>query len=505
MRIYSLSFLSLVLILLVSCRKDFDFTPHEGKLIFSRDTVYLDTVFTNIGSSTYTLKVYNRSNNNIKIPTLKLSQGENSQYRLLVDGQSGKVFQNVELLAKDSLYIFIETTVDYNKYKNETSTYLYTDHIEFGSGTSTQKVALVTLVQDAHFLYPQRNAAGVSETLPFDGEEINGFYLSERDHNQQNTLHWRNDKPYVIYGYAAVPTDKTLRIDEGAQIHFHDNSGLLVSNKAQVEALGSLEKPIVIQGDRLEPEFSDIPGQWGAIWFTVGSTGTLKNTIIKNPTVGLLINKNTETLQLHNVQIYHASQYGILGRAAKIYGTNVAVGNAGIASLACTFGGEYEFLHATFANYWNKPNHTAVIIDDYDGTAEFQIKKALFENCILYSNAAESLVLKTNSTAENFPVLFKNTLIKYFQFGSGFEYRFPYDFKNPNRYSEIYLSTAADIYRPHFSNIDKNHLMITDKSVDLLGKGNLETARKVPLDLNGKSRISSPDLGAYQNITSPKD
>ena len=41
---------------LTSCRNDFDFESRTGGLEFSKDTVYLDTVFTNIGSSTYTLK-----------------------------------------------------------------------------------------------------------------------------------------------------------------------------------------------------------------------------------------------------------------------------------------------------------------------------------------------------------------------------------------------------------------------------------------------------------------
>ncbi|WP_430613465.1 hypothetical protein [Flavobacterium sp. JP2137] len=505
MRIYSLSFLSLLLVVLVSCRKDFDFEPQQGKLSFSKDTVYLDTVFTNIGSSTYTLKVYNRSNKNIKIPSVRLGQGEKSNYRLMVDGRAGKVFQNVELLAKDSLFIFIETTIDYNQYQNNLTEFLYTDRIDFGNGSDAQKVELVTLVQDAHFLYPQRNAQGVAETIPFDDEEIYGFYLSERDHNQKNTLHWTSDKPYVIYGYAAVPAEKTLRIDPGARIHFHDNSGLLVANKAKVASMGTPERPIVIQGDRLEPDFANIPGQWGAIWLTVGSTGTFENTVIKNPTVGLLVNKNSETVRLHNVQIYNATQNGILGRAAKIYGSNVVVGNAGIASFSGSFGGEYEFIHSSFVNYWSKPNHTAVMLDDYDGSAEFQLKKAVFENCILYSSSSESLIIRTAAAPENVHFQFKNSLIKYFAFGGGNQAAFPFDFNNPLYYNAILLSTQTDQFRPYFLNPQKNELMITDESVQIIGKGNLETAQKVPLDLLGKVRTSQPDVGAYQYVASPKE
>ena len=69
-----------------SCNSDIDFEINDTLLTFSKDTVYLDTVFTNIGSSTYNLKVYNNSSKNILIPEIKLSNGEDSFYRLNVDG-----------------------------------------------------------------------------------------------------------------------------------------------------------------------------------------------------------------------------------------------------------------------------------------------------------------------------------------------------------------------------------------------------------------------------------
>ena len=80
-----------------SCRNDLEFSPSTGNLEFSKDTVYLDTVFTNIGSSTYNLKVYNKSNKDIVIPSIGLANGEASSYRLNVDGLPGKAFENIEM------------------------------------------------------------------------------------------------------------------------------------------------------------------------------------------------------------------------------------------------------------------------------------------------------------------------------------------------------------------------------------------------------------------------
>ena len=90
MRRYLLLLLIGFAVSLTSCRNDFDFESSNGGLRFSKDTVYLDTVFTDIGSSTYTLKVYNRSDKNISIPSVRLGKGTTSKYRLMVDGMAGQ-------------------------------------------------------------------------------------------------------------------------------------------------------------------------------------------------------------------------------------------------------------------------------------------------------------------------------------------------------------------------------------------------------------------------------
>ena len=139
-------------ILLSSCSDNFDTIPNTGNLTFSRDTVYLNTVFTNISSSTYQLKVYNKNNQSIHIPSIKLALGEASAYRLNVDGIPGKSFSDIQILANDSLYVFIETTIDFSQVSDP----LYTDKIIFDTNENQQNIELVTLVQDAYFLYPSK-------------------------------------------------------------------------------------------------------------------------------------------------------------------------------------------------------------------------------------------------------------------------------------------------------------------------------------------------------------
>jgi hypothetical protein len=107
---YFISFIICVALISVSaCRKDFSTIPNFGNLEFSKDTVFLDTIFTNIGSATYSLKVYNRGSAAITIPAIQLENGTSSNYRLNVDGIPGKEFNDIDILAKDSIFVLIET------------------------------------------------------------------------------------------------------------------------------------------------------------------------------------------------------------------------------------------------------------------------------------------------------------------------------------------------------------------------------------------------------------
>ena len=281
MRNFLILFFVSLAITFSSCRQDFVFEPSTGDLFFSKDTVYLDTVFTNIGSSTYTLKVYNRSNKDIKIPTIQLGKGQNSKYRMTVDGMTGennRIFHDVELLAKDSMYIFIEVTSDVAD-ANPTD-FLYTDQIQFDSGDNFQKVELVTLIQDAYFIFPQRSGVNedfIYETVNFgvndDAENVIaiGSNLDHSDPINGDEYTWGNTKPYVVYGYAFVPDGEILTVNPGARVHFHANSGLVIGKNAVLKINGglstteALENEVIFEGDRLEPEFSNVPGQWGAI------------------------------------------------------------------------------------------------------------------------------------------------------------------------------------------------------------------------------------------------
>ncbi|WP_136481255.1 hypothetical protein [Cognatitamlana onchidii] len=512
------------LMLWSSCRKDFEFAPSTGGLQFSKDTVYLDTVFTNIGSSTYTLKVYNQSNNDISIPSVKLALGETSNYRLSVDGIAGKTFEDIELLANDSLFIFVESTIDIKNFPNPNGAYLYTDQIEFDSGANLQKVELVTLVKDAIFIYPDRDeATKVIETLKIT---INGEAFETDLQGREllpDELTFTNEKPYVIYGYAAVPPNKTLTIEAGARLHFHEDSGLIVLENASLKVNGEfstdkerMENEVIFEGDRLEPLFSDIPGQWGTIWLFENSKNNIINyATIKNATVGILSDGNpngsgsifdprgvTDKLTITNSQIYNSASFGILGRNTSITGENLVINNSGLASFAGTFGGKYNLTHSTIANYWSNSFREipALLINNFlldeDDTAILaDLDAANFNNCIIFGNEdIEFLLEEIEDDAVVFNFKFTNCLVKFKD--NNEEYDGPnYDFEDTNLYQSILFNE-----NPDFQNTQRNQMAVGEASAGI-NQADPVFADQVPLDILTVNRTNSPDIGAYQHTT----
>ncbi|KOS06037.1 hypothetical protein AM493_08290 [Flavobacterium akiainvivens] len=540
MRHYLLLLLSVLAITFTSCRDDFEFEPSTGGLEFSRDTVYLDTVFTNIGSSTYTLKVYNRSDKDITIPTIKLAQGEASKYRLMVDGDGygqggtpGKIFNNVELLAKDSLFIFIETTIDYSEYANNTTTFLYTDKIEFDSGANYQDVDLVTLVQDAIFIKPNRELpSNIKETLTISGinDSIIGHELTTPDE-----LHWTNDKPYVVYGYAFVPNGRTLTIDAGARVHFHAESGLIVDDTGTLLINGSpstdpdiLENEVIFEGDRLEPQFAGITGQWFGVWLPSGSQNVLNNLTIKNAVYGLWLQRTqgnvntTPRAELKNCQIYNCSNYGLRAVTANINGSNVVINNAGEAAASLVLGGTYNFKHCTFTNYSNNYQQVPVMLTNFvesvdssnpnQGIILASHLNARFDNCILYGSGNIALSQGRNA-AQDYNVTFNHSLIKLVDYSNILDNNelYPYAATQIVNYNSCVLAETTTQNRPEFENPQQNKLRLFKPTGTSTGPENAADntiAQQVGPDLANNLRPLAPDttadIGAYESIEAPE-
>ena len=244
----------LLITILFSCKKEIMENDQSATLHFSNDTLAFDTVFASIGSITKTLTVYNHNSFNVKT-NIELRGNSQAHFRINIDGVPGNNQSNIEIPAKDSIFIFVEVTIDPS---NNTIPYILTDSLVFTTGNKQQDIDVVAWGQDAHF----HTANALGQII--DGNDTLTFPYHQID----CTTPWINDKPHVIYGYAVVDPGNTLIINEGCDIYLHKNSGILVGNPfintsgGSIKVNGTIGNEVTFQGDRLDSWYKDIPGQW---------------------------------------------------------------------------------------------------------------------------------------------------------------------------------------------------------------------------------------------------
>ncbi len=475
-----LSLILCISVFLAACNRErLDPDPHAIPF-FSRDTVSFDTVFTTIGSATMNFKVYNKSNRPLIISSVSLAGGDESFFKLNIDGDPSSSVQNIEVPPDDSLYVFITVTVDPNNVNNPL---IVKDSVIFMANGRQQDVKLIAYGQDVHLI---------------QGEIL-------------NTQTWLNDKPYLIYNSAAVDTGATLTIQAGTQLFFHSNSGLIVWGTLLVQ--GTAEMPVVFQNDRLEEFYDVIPGQWGTIYIDPISRGNqINHAIIRNAIAGIQIGYPSDyqipELTLSNSQIQNVSFAGIYAFGAEIICYNSVFANAAGPVIALLRGGDYSFYHCTITNKGvlgtTRSDASVIMSNQYinsernpgNGQYEYVIRtgdliRADFMNCIVYGSYPHEIQLvKNHSNLFNFQ--FDHCLLK--------------------AIPDSIDGDAASDFTTIILNKDPNFLNDTNRyhlnySLDTLSPakdaGDLQILISYPvlnLDLTGFSRMSdgNPDLGAFE-------
>lgn len=330
--IFQAVLISILLLLAISgCKKQTPITDPEAKLNFSTDTLSFDTVFTSLGSSTRFFKVLNPHNREIEISSVNLANGSASQFRINVDGVPGISHKDIRIAERDSLYVFVEVTIDPN---NDNTPFVINETIDFVTNGNLQKVVLEAYGQNAHY---------------YNGTEI----CNET---------WVNDKPYVLLGSVLVDTACTLNINEGVRVFLHANASLFVSGTLLVN--GTKDSLVTFEGDRLEHFFDDLPGQWGSINILRGSSGSvIKYAMISEGSSGVVIGSTTSSnlndftqanqpdVALENTIIRNSSEYGVFSFYSNVDMENCLVYATGKNNLAFLFGGTHTITHCTAANY----------------------------------------------------------------------------------------------------------------------------------------------------------
>jgi hypothetical protein len=462
------------LVMFYSCKKDILLTDSSASVSFSKDSILFDTVFTQIGSTTSVFTVKNNQSQRINISNIRLGGGTSSSFKLNVDGVSGNSINDVELLAGDSMYVFVQVTINPN---NSNSQLLVKDSIIFSLNGNTQFVYLTAVGQDVYLHKP---------TLP-----ANKPWYSIIGCNQT----WLNDKPHLIFGTAVVDSACTLTMLGGTRVYLYNKSNLLVFKDGSLIIQGTKNNEVTFQGTRLEPAYSDIAGQWGRIWLSPGSkNNTIDYAIIKNASIGVHVdtlgNSTNPTLIMNNTIIKNSKVTALFAQGSNVKATNCLLANSEQYLAVLNIGGKYHFEHCTFGNYWNASIRAtpSLVINNYyvaaNNTLNVRpIEEAYFGNCIIYGRTNEEIALDSTNLV-----------------GSGY---FSYYFDT------CLLKTALNTTNStgHFLSAIKNQdpkfkdASIYDYRLDngspAIDVGNPSIV--VPFDLNGNLRSGFIDIGAYEH------
>lgn len=450
----------------------------------SLDTLTFDTVFTTIGSATRSIIVRNPSDQNINISSIRLASGSESMFRLNVDGSPGSVAEEIPILARDSLFLFVEVTVDPDQ-PVSASPFVLEEELIIESGAIQKVVVLEAWGQNANY-FPSKDAQGQFISL---------------NCNNGNVV-WDDPKPYVIFGLLFIDSC-SLTIPAGTQIFVHgglaiqegtifNDGGLLFLGDAQLTTQGTPDRPVVFQGDRLESEFDDIKGQWSGIRFLPGSKGhSIKHTEIRNSTVGIRLD-SAASADLNAVTIANSSNVGLIAVHAEVRADNMLIHSTGPQSIAMLYGGDYRFRHCTIANYQNQS--TAIYMDNFTclnaecSAIETNPINVNFINSIIMGSNDDEVDI--NDAAEGmdeslFSLNFENTIIKV------------------DEAKQFYPESACNNCLEHQDEPVFISELDNDYRLDTMGLANNQGVflPEVATDILGVMRSTeSPDLGCFELV-----
>jgi hypothetical protein len=136
---------------LTSCYKEKFTTETTDTLSIGVDTLTFDTVLTQISTVTRYFKVYNPHGLSLRISEIKVTGKDAPFFRLNVDGYTGTVIRDIEILPEDSIYVFVEATIDPDQ-PVSVSPFILEAEIQFTTNGSDQAVTLVAWGQNANYI-----------------------------------------------------------------------------------------------------------------------------------------------------------------------------------------------------------------------------------------------------------------------------------------------------------------------------------------------------------------
>ena len=367
-RIFIFTIISCIGLVVSSCINDDITTSSNDVLTFSTDTLSFDTVFTDLGTPTARLLVYNKAKKGINISSIGFKNPE-TDFQLNVDGMSGERFHDVEIRGGDSIYIFVECFIPPTE---DNEPYLVEDQLVFVTNGVQQEVQVEAYGQNVTRL---------------------------RDLTLTEDTRFTTERPYVVFDSLVVAEGVTLSIDPGVKLLFHDKAKLIVNGR--LDAVGEPGKMIDMRGDRLDNVLPDVgydilAGQWTGIRFASGSfENRMEYVDMRSTSEGIRIdscgNLDRQKLLLRNSWLHNSQSTVLDSRYAKVDAYGVCFSEAAEAVVRLT-GGLHEFTQCTIANNYLFAAVSEPLLSLYhclptgtdDGTNPNPFMRATFENSIVY-------------------------------------------------------------------------------------------------------------------------
>jgi len=466
-----------------SCRKD-KFNLNDTVKV-NADTLWFDTVFTKVSLQkprflTKQILVHNPYNESIRT-SIQLAGGANSHFRLNVDGEPGYRFNDVEILPKDSIFLFVEVHPDPNNNSPDFNPLIIRDSIIYTTNGKESKTMLIGWGQDAHYFF--------------------------RDSIDKDTT-WANDKlPIVVYGYFYVKPGAKLTIAKNMKIHFASESWRDVSGRnlrangwlfveGQLDMKGTKDEPIIMQGDRLQPAWEETAGQWGGIWISHPSYGNqVEHSILKNGTAGIYCDSSSGKAGQPNVtikktMIRNMSVDGISGKGSTIVVENTVSVNCGRFTFFGQNGGDYSVKNSTFYSTTTSGRQDETFV--YLNVRRDELTGVILERYNLKYQFINNIIYGTRTDGEIYADVDFNPT--YFDTSSYINYNL---IKTKRSFFANSLFNNVIDKNPNFLQIDKYNFDL-DTASAAKDKGIL-LSPPILDDYYNRPRKGNPDLGAFES------
>ncbi|HSF88988.1 MAG TPA: right-handed parallel beta-helix repeat-containing protein [Saprospiraceae bacterium] len=327
---------------LTSCYDEKFTTDTNDTLAIRIDTLTFDTVLTQVSTVTRFFKVYNPHGLSVRVSEIKVTGKDAHFFRLNVDGYTGDIIRNIDILPEDSIYVFAEATIDPDQ-PLSISPFILEAEIVFTTNNTDQEVTLIAWGQNANYI-PGPNTPNRISLLTCDfGEVI-----------------WDDPKPYVLYGTLLIDSC-TLVLPPGARLYVHGgiannqlgiyNEGLIYTlPSGKLRVMGSVTDPVIIRDDRIEP---DHVGSWAGIRLGPESGPHQFSYMEMSSANAGIIADSASTVNIDHSSIANTGGPGFYARHATANISNSLFYENGGQSIALTFGGEYEINYCTVASFGN--------------------------------------------------------------------------------------------------------------------------------------------------------